>query len=456
MQNNRELIFQKIKNLVGDKHLITDEEKMYNYSFCIVSEKVAYPMGVILPGTAAEVAAVLKYCSDNEIEVVVRGGGTNVSKGIVSSGKGFILSLERLNTIMQVNKTDRTIVVEAGVITERIAEEALQHNLRYPQNISSASQCYIGGNIALSSGSPNSLKYGSIRNTVLNLEVALPDGRLMWTGKNVSKNATGYNLTQLFIGSEGTLGIITKAVIKLETPVETALLLISFTSVHKLFQFVDAFFNAGYNALCMEFLDKNGYRLVSAFLKKNQLEADAEGLLWIEYELNSKPTMEALCGLISEYTDREVLFAEQAADKKNLWEYRKRIGEAAINYSKFKDIDIVVPRSASFKMYEKIDSICKQLNFHFIVVGHIGDGNFHVNIFNNGSVSWEKDIQLFLAQVFGALNEFGGTLSGEHGVGSLYNDYLNIVVPEHQLSLMRQLKQVFDPKNILNPRILFN
>ena len=456
MRKLEDKILLELSQILGDKYVITDKEKMYNYAFSTLSSKIIYPLGVLLPKNVSEISLVMKYCYENEVNITVRGGGSNVSGGALSSGNDIILSLERLNTIVEVNKIDRTITVESGVVTEKIYEEALKHNLIYPQNISSSSQSFIGGNIALSSGSPNSLKYGSIKNTVLNLEVVLPNGQTMWTGKNVTKNATGYNFTQLFIGSEGTLGIITKAVLKLEIPIETVLLLIPFSSISKLFDFVNAFFENGFNAVSMEFIDKNGYELVSNFLnKKNQFGNAIEGILWIEYELHTKHNIEDLYIFISTYTNQEILFAENEADKKRLWEHRKRIGDASINYSIFKDIDIVVPRCNSFLIYNEINAVCNRFNFYFIIVGHIGDGNFHVNIFKDKSINWEKNMDACLTHIFQAVNKYGGTISGEHGIGSLYNPYLKLVMPEYQINLMKQIKYLFDPKNILNAHLIF-
>lgn len=457
--DNGNKIIQDIISIVGEKYLIIELDKMYNYSFDITSNKCIYPLGVILPKNTEEVSEVMKYCYMNDVKITIRGGGSCVSGGSTPNGNDFVLSLERLNSIIEINRINRTVTLECGVVTETLKEEALKHGLCFAQNISSASQSFIGGNIAISSGSPKSLKYGSTKNAVLNLEVVLADGQIIWTGKNVTKNATGYNLTQLFIGSEGTLGIITKAVLKLEIPKKEVLFLLPFKSLKSLFQFINDFFCQGFNASCIEFLDKNGYELVSNFLNnKNKFGNNIEGLLWIEYEIDSDSQIGMIVDFISNYIDEEdVLFADTKNEMDMLWAYRKKIGLACVNYATFKDIDIVVPRSNSSEIYDEIVLACAKYNFEYIVVGHIGDGNYHLNIFNNTSnlLEWEKNIELCFNQIFNKVNQLGGTLSGEHGVGSLYNSYLNIVMPQNQIDLMKNIKTIFDKKQILNSNLIF-
>lgn len=456
MISDKKKILSEIKKIVGEESVISDISRMYVYSAGIISDTVVYPIGVLIPKTAEEVSAIMKYCYERNIKISVRGGGTNVNGGAISTGEDFIVSTERLNKILDINTIDRTITVETGVITELINKEALQHDLIFSQNISSSSQSFIGGNIATSAGSPYSLKYGTIKNAVLNLEVVLPDGEIIWTGKNVTKNATGYNLTQLFIGSEGTLGIITKAVIKLEIAFKSELLLVPFKDIEKLFEFTNVFFEKGFEAVCIEFIDKKSCELVTGFLEgEGRFASDIQGLLWIEYEHNLKFDLEQLHHLVSKYTTEDILYAEDRTEKERLWKYRKQVGEAAVSYSPFRDIDIVVPRSKSLLLYKAINVVCSEFDFEFIVIGHIGDGNFHINIFNNKNENWKQDIEACILQIFRKVNTFGGTLSGEHGIGSVHNVYLDTVMSQYQISVLKQIKNIFDPKNLLNSNIIF-
>lgn len=453
------IIIQDLRNIVGAQYVLSEADKMYNYSFDVTSNTSIVPLGVILPENTEEISQIMKYCYQNAIKIKIRGGGSSVSGGSTPQGCDYVLSLERLNHIIEVNRINRTATLEAGVITQTLMEEVLKYGLCFPQNISSASQSFIGGNIAISSGSPKSLKYGTTKNAVLNLEVVLADGQILWTGKNVTKNATGYNLTQLFIGSEGTLGIITKIVIKLEPPKKEVLFLLPFTSSKSLFEFVNDFFCHGFDASCIEFLDRKGFDLVSGYLNNRKEFGDnVEGLLWIEYEIEADSQIEALTSFISNYLDEEqVLFADTRNEMDLLWTYRKKIGQACINYSTFKDIDIVVPRCSSSEIYNEIVLACAQYDLEHIVVGHIGDGNFHVNVFDttyNGT-DWGKSIELCFNQIFNKVNQLGGTLSGEHGIGNLYNSCLNLVMPQIQIDLMKNIKAVFDQKQLLNSNLIF-
>lgn len=444
--------------IVGEKYLITESDKMYNYAVDISSNNFIAPLGVILPKDTEEVSQVLQYCYKNDIKITIRGGGSSVSGGSVPQSNKYILSLERLNKIIEINRIDRTITLEAGVLTKTFREEVLKHGLCFPQNISSASQSFIGGNLAISSGSPKSLKYGATKNTVLNLEVVLADGKILWTGKNVSKNATGYNLTQLFVGSEGTLGIITKAVLKLEIPKREVLFLIPFNHLKLLFDFINDFFIQGFNASSLEFLDRNGYELVLKFLNtKKPFNFDVEGLLWIEFEIDCTEQMEIFTNFLSSCDIDEVLFADNRKDMDELWSYRKKIGDACINHSTFKDIDIIVPRSKSSFIYDEIILVCKKYGFEYIVIGHIGDGNFHVNIFNKNdkNLNWDADFNDCINHIFVVVNQLGGTISGEHGIGNLYNSYLSVVMPENQINIMKSIKDIFDEKQILNSNLIF-
>ena len=370
----------------------------------------------------------------------------------------MILSLERLNKIIEINKVDRIAIVESGVITQDLRYAVLNEGLNFPQNISSASACFIGGNIAVSSGSPKSLKYGATKNYVVNLEVVLPDGRIIWTGKNVSKNATGYNLTQLFIGSEGTLGIITKAVLKLVLPMKELVLMIPFTKIDNLFTCVQQFFTKGYAASSIEFIDGVGFKLASHYLDNSyHTKSKIEGILWIEIEGEySDKLLDRALEIgehINEYTEEEIRVADNPSEVKALWEMRSKVGEAVINHTFFRDVDIVVPRSKIDKMYKAIVIIAEKFNFNYTVFGHVGDGNFHVNIFQNKIQTiqqWEDNIAIWVKAIFLKALELGGTISGEHGIGKINLPFISDAISNDQIELMNNIRKLFDKNKIIN------
>lgn len=455
--------FQNLRFIVGEENVLIEKESLYNYSKDYSSGKLAYPLCVVKPSSAEQISETIELCNKATINIVVRAGGSGVSGGALANDNDVIISLEKLNKIEEINAIDRTVILESGVNTKYLQQEVLKKGLCFPQNISSSSMSCIGGNVAVSSGSPKSLKYGGTKNYVLNLQVVLPNGQIIWTGRNVSKNASGYNLTQLFVGSEGTLGIITKIVLQLVIPKKEKLLLVPFRSTETLFKFIEEFFLLGFEASSLEFIDKRGYDLVLGFLnEKNKLGEEIAGLLWIEFESDHLETLstkvDLVYDLILKYTQLDVLVAETEKDIISLWKYRKKIGMAVMNYSKFKDLDIVVPRSKASIMYRKIDSICNELELEYIVVGHIGDGNFHVNIFNKYSLydsKWEEIIQICTSNIYTEAMNLGGDISGEHGIGSHgRNDYINSVC-ENKIQLMKEIKKIFDPNMVLNTNNIF-
>ncbi len=451
-------ILQQLQAIVGASHILTDAESLYSYSYDVLSRKVFLPLAVLLPGSTGEISAILRLCNERRIPVTVRGGGTGVSRGAVSSSGGIILSLTRLDRIISINPVDRTVTAEAGVITRRIQEAAVAAGLVFPQNISSAGSSFIGGNIAVSSGSPKSLKYGPTRQLVRNLEVVLADGRVMWTGRNVTKDATGFHLTQLFAGSEGSLGIITKVVLQLTTPVTELLAMVPFSSLDALFDCVYRLFREGCSPSAMEFIDAKGYELVSCFLGREvPASGPVQGLLWIELEGKDSGVMMdelfAITELIRCYTDEEISIGQTRQEMDLLWEMRARTGDAVVAASAFRDIDIAVPRSAIKEMYAALQSITAHPGMPFTLLGHIGDGNFHINLLqmDTPAAEWEEKVTAVISRTFEAAVKLGGTISGEHGIGSTHLPHLPDALASCNLELMKAIKRIFDSNNILNP-----
>lgn len=452
------VVVEKLTRIVGEKYFINDREKAYSYIKDISSGLIVYPLAILLPATVNEIAEIARICNLHGIGITIRGGGTGVSEGALPCSQGVLLSMERLNKVIQINKIDRTVMAEAGVITDDLQAAVAKEGLCFPQNISSSHSCFIGGNIAVSSGSPKSLKYGPTRNYVLNLEVVLADGRIIWTGSNVNKNATGYNLTQLFVGSEGTLGIITKVVLQLVKPSMELLLLAPFRSISRLFECVHRIFMEDYTTSSLEFLDRTGFELVSIFLRHPPRFAQGmEGLLWVELEGRTMDGLieeaEQISELISGFTNEHILVAVSKREIEQLWSYRKRIGEAVIHHSTFKDVDIIVPRSKVGEMYEALQRIAGSQGLQYIALGHIGNGNFHINLLR-GTLSkgeWDKRLDDTVFALFKAAVQLGGTLSAEHGIGKMPFRYVSLALQDPLLRIMKQIKADLDPNHILNP-----
>ncbi len=443
--------------MLDELKLIVGAERVFSYNEQKNEGQSRNPIAIIFPGTTTEISYIMKFCYSNNLKVTVKGGGSSVNGGVLSCGSDIVLSLERLNNIIEVNKFERIVTTEAGVVTENLKNEVEKHGLSFPQNISSAGMSFIGGNIAIRSGSPKSFKYGTMANYILNLEVVLPDGQIIWTGKNVKKDSAGYNLTQLFTGSEGTLGIITKAVIKLTPLKKEWLFFIPFNSVTHMYDFINEVLVIGLNPSSIEFLDTKGFELVSNYLKDGRISINKSFCIWMEFETDfwqtDLPELEIMNRLIAKYSNNNALFAESSREKEDLWKYRNKIGEACLDYAEFVDYDFSIPFLASQHIYERIIKILDEHHFEGIIVGHIGDGNFHINVFRDKNLTqdqWKSKIERCFMIITSLIIDFGGSVPGEHGVGYLNKKYFNLSVGEKQKQLMKEIKKILDPKSILN------
>jgi glycolate oxidase len=317
--------------------------------------------------------------------------------------------------------------------------------------------------LAECSGGPKAVKYGVTKDYVLNMEVVLPSGDIIWTGANVLKNSTGYNLTQLLVGSEGTLGIITKIVFKLiPLPKVDLLLLVPFFSAEKACEAVSAVFREGITPSAMEFMERDAIDWVMRYVDVSiPVKPEVQAHLLIEVDGNDSDALMKDCELISEvmmrYECDEILFAETSEQKANLWKMRRSAGEAVKSHSIYKEEDTVVPRAELPRLLSGVKSIGKKYGFRSVCYGHAGDGNLHVNIVKEemSDIDWNEKVPLGIREIFKLCVELGGTISGEHGIGYVQKNYMDIAFNPVQMNLMKNIKKVFDPKGILNPGKIF-
>ena len=323
----------------------------------------------------------------------------------------------------------------------------------------------IGGNIAENSGGPKAVKYGVVKDYVLNLEVVLPTGEIIWTGANVLKNATGYNLTQLVVGSEGTLGIVTKAVLKLlPLPKHDMLMLVPFRSAENACAAVSAIFMAGYTPSAMEFMERDAIEWTMNFIDNCivPLPEDIQAHLLIEVDGNDMDVlmkeMEGISGIVTQFECDDILFADDAQQKAELWKLRRRVGEAVKSHSIYKEEDTVVPRAELPVLLKGVKDIGRRYGFKSVCYGHAGDGNLHVNIIK-GELSdeeWNGSLKSGIREIFELVKKLGGTISGEHGIGLVQKEYLPIVFDPVTMRLMKEIKKIFDPHHILNAGKIFD
>ncbi|MDQ6608947.1 MAG: FAD-binding protein [Bacteroidota bacterium] len=455
-------LFQQI---CGAKYVLVDDEALNNYSHDETEDLHFLPDVVIKPKNAEEISSILKICNQYKIPVTPRAAGTGLSGGALPHLGGVLLSIERLNKIIHIDERNLQVTTEPGVITEVLQNAVKEKALFYPPDPSSRGSCMIGGNIAENSGGPKAVKYGVVKDYVLNLEVVLPTGEIIWTGANVLKNATGYNLTQLIIGSEGTLGIVTKAVLRLiPLPKLDLLMLIPFKNPVDACAAVSAIFAAGFVPSAMEFMERDAIEWSMRFVTDCIVPMDNEtqAHLLIEVDGNDidvlMKEMEGISEIIMQFNPGDILFADDAQQKAELWKLRRRVGEAVKAHSIYKEEDTVVPRAELPVLLKGVKDIGRAYGFHSVCYGHAGDGNLHVNIIKGelSDAEWNGSLKAGIVEIFELVKSLGGTISGEHGIGLVQKDYLPIVFDPVQMRLMKSIKALFDPNNILNAGKIFD
>lgn len=456
---------EEFKNILQEKYVSVDKETLHHYSHDETEDLHFLPDVVLKPRTAEEISAILKICNWEKIPVTPRGAGTGLSGGALPHWGGVLLSTERMNEILSIDERNLQVITEPGIITEVLQTTLKEKNLFYPPDPSSRGSCFIGGNISENSGGPKAVKYGVVKDYVLNLEVVLATGEIIWTGANVLKNATGYNLTQLIVGSEGTLGIVTKIVLKLlPLPKYDLLMLVPFLSAENACAAVAAIFRAGYTPSAMEFMERDALEWVSRFVENNTVKIDekVQAHLLIEVDGNNKDVlmeeMEGIAAIVAIFESGEILFADNEQQKEELWKMRRRVGEAVKAHSIYKEEDTVVPRAELPVLLKGVKDIGKKYGFHSVCYGHAGDGNLHVNIIRGdlSEAQWNGSLKEGIREIFELVKRLGGTISGEHGIGLVQKEYMDIIFNETQMRLMREIKKIFDPNNILNPGKIFD
>ena len=456
-------ILAAIKTIVGDDAVLTSHEELQKYSHDETEDLTYYPEVVVKPKSPEEISALMKLANKCLIPVTPRGAGTGLSGGALAAKGGLLISMEAFNHILGIDMENLQATVEPGVITEVFMDAVAEKGLLYPVDPASKGSCFIGGNVSHGSGGPRVVKYGTIREYILNLEVVLPNGDIIWTGANTLKYASGYNLTQLMIGSEGTLGIITKIVTKLiPRPTQDALLLASFETPDLACAAVSAIFRAGIVPSALEFMERRGLEWVIKYDGLNfELKEGIEAFLLIEVDGTNQDVIftdcERINSVLEQFDCKEVLFADTATQKEELWRLRRTMAVSVKSNSIFKEEDTVVPRANLPQLFRGIKEIGARYHFDSVCFGHAGDGNLHVNILkgNMSDDDWHHKLKDGIREIFELTVSLGGTLSGEHGIGLVQKEYMPIKYSNIHFELWRGIKNVFDPKGILNPGKIF-
>ena len=454
------LYFQSV---VGDSNIFYSEEVLKEYSHDETEDLSFLPEVVVKPQNTSQISEIMKYCNIHNIPLTPCGARTGLSGGSLPVESGLVLSLEKLNSIVEIDERNLQATVEPGVINEVFQNKVKDKGLFYPPDPASKGSCMLGGNIAANSGGPKALKYGVTKDYVLNLEVVLPTGEIIWTGANVLKNSTGYNLTQLMVGSEGTLGIITKIVFRLiPLPTKDITMLVPFNSAERACEAVSAVFRAGITPSALEFIERDAidWTLKHTDISMN-IEDGVEAHLLIEVDGDNLDVLysdcEKIAKVLEEFESGEILIADSSTEKENLWKLRRSVAESVKANSVYKEEDTVVPRAELAKLLKGVKQIGKKYGFKSICYGHAGDGNLHVNIIKGemSDENWKNELPKGIRKIFELTKSLGGTISGEHGIGLVQKDYMDIVFSDKEIELQKGIKKLFDPNNILNPGKIF-
>ena len=462
--NDLNTILPFLQQIVGEDFVFVDDENKNKYAHDETENLHFLPDIILKPRTAEEISQVMKICNEFKVPVTPRGAGTGLSGGALPHFGGVLISFERMNSIIEIDERNLQVTTEPGVITEVLQNAVKEKGLFYPPDPSSKGSCFIGGNIAENSGGPKAVKYGVVKDYVLNIEMVLPTGEIIWTGANVLKNATGYNLTQLVVGSEGTLGLVTKIVLKLiPFPKYDLMMLVPFNDLEKAGAAVSAIFRAGFTPSALELVEINALKIVSRFVDSSVVPVsdDMAAHLIIELDGNHLDTlmneMESIAVLLADFDCGEVFFADDAQQKEALWKLRRRVAEAVKLEGYTIEEDTVVPRAELPSLIRGVKSLGQKHNFDVVCYGHAGDGNLHIRIKKEGSIYSLNNPAVIpiLRDLFALVKSLGGTISGEHGIGLIQKEYMDIVFPDVTINIMRQIKKVFDPNHILNVGKIF-
>jgi glycolate oxidase len=452
----------RISAIVGPDAIFTDNESLTIYGKDETEDLKFPPDIVVKPTSAKQISEILKLANQHRVPVTPRGGGTGLSGGALAVHGGICLSMEKFNHILEIDEKNFQAIVEPGVVTQTFQEELEKRGLCYPPDPASRGSCHLGGNLAECSGGPRAVKYGVTKDYVLGLEVVLPTGEVINTGGRTLKNVSGYNLTQLIIGSEGTLAVITKIVFRLiPLPKLRKVMLVAFSSLEDAAETVAEIFQRGVTPSALELMEKAAVKAAETHLGRVFPNGNAEAQLFIEVDGNHEEALqkdiEAIAEVVEHHHALDVLLAEERQKVEDVWALRRGMGEAVKAISTYKEEDTVLPRANLPKLIKGVKAICAKYGITSICYGHAGDGNLHVNILKDklDDATWTKHIDTAIREIFKLTVSLGGTISGEHGIGYSQKSYLPIALARTELQLMKDIKRAFDPNNILNPGKIF-
>jgi glycolate oxidase len=448
--------------IVGDAHVITDHEFLENYAHDETPRYHAMPEVVVKPNTTDEVSRIMKYAFEHYIPVTPRSGGTSLSAGAVPVYGGIVMSFERMNRIKEIDTENLMVTVEPGVITEDLGKKLAEHGLFFPPDPVSLDSCMLGGNIAECAGGPRAMKYGVTKNYVIGIEIVIADGTVQKYGGKLLKNVTGYDLIDLIIGSEGTLALITEAILRvLPVPAFVFDLLVPFKCVEDAVGFTIETLQHGIMPAAIEFMEGEVYRMVGQHLGRSLPYAEADAHIIVELDGADKESLRAdydrIGDLALKHGGLDVLVAESEKDKERMWEPRKKASDALkTEATPLAREDLVVPKNAIPELISRLKELVQRYGAHLYAFGHLGDGNIHADIgIEKDAHIPDEQVEALRKEIYLITVSLGGTITAEHGIGLSKINFLECALDTSQIEVMRKIKQVFDPRNILNPGKIF-
>ncbi|KJR41758.1 glycolate oxidase subunit GlcD [Candidatus Magnetoovum chiemensis] len=446
-------------NVIPGHMYSTEKEDIICYGYDASGLDVT-PKAVVWPNSTEDISKIFKFAYENNYKVIPRGAGTGMTGGSIPTSDAILLSLEKMNRVLELDTENLNVIVEPGVINSQLQNMLQERGYFYPPDPASLNICTIGGNVAENAGGPRAVKYGVTRDYVMQLEAVLPDGKVITTGVKTAKSVVGYDLTRLLVGSEGTLATITKVRLKvLPTPESLITLLAFFDSLEMAGKTVSKIIASGIIPRTLEIMDRYTIDAVNRY-KNVGIEQNIGALLLIELDGNKK-TIYQQADKVSEICSNlngKIRIAEDSASRQLLWDVRRASSPALYNISPGKiSEDTVVPISRISDVLIGIERLSKKYKIPIACFGHAGDGNLHINILTDKKDSGKKDakIDALIKEIFELTLKLEGSISGEHGIGLLKAKYITMELDANVINLMRGIKKVFDPKNILNPGKIF-
>ena len=456
-------LVRRLEAIVGPEFVVTGAADLDRYGHDESEDLHVAAEVAVRPITTAEISKILTLATAANVPVTPRAAGTGLSGGAIPVWGGIVLSVDRMNRIVEIDADNLMAVVEPGVVTERLQNEVEKIGLYYPPDPASRGSCTIGGNVAENAGGPHCVKYGLTKDYVLSLEAVLPDGRVMRTGGKLRKDVAGYDLTQLLVGSEGTLAVVTEVTLRLvPLPRFRRLLLAPFDDLDRAARGITAIYRSRITPSALELVEKSALKAAEEHLARPVPYSDAEAQILVEVDGQDEAAVEADLARVGEVLMEagalDAMLADTPAKEKDLWKIRRCLGEAVKKIASYIECDTAVPPSKVPDLLRGVRAVAAKYGIRQISYGHAGDGNIHVNVLSGDPDPRHREevLRPAIAAIFDVATSLGGTITGEHGVGCVQSRYLSKCRDPAAIATMRAIKDAIDPLGILNPGKVFD